>query len=206
MDLTIVYLVRHAHSHWQPSEERPLSERGRADAAVLARSFGSTAISAIYSSPARRAVETVQPLAEARAIGPVPVTDLRERELVVPPGMSFEAAVETAWRDRAVGRGGTEPNRLASARGVRVIRDIVAARRGETVVVSTHGNLLALMLNGLDPSYGYDTWRSLSFPDVYRLSFRGDAPVRIERTWTPPNARAPRGSESKQTDWGGTPT
>jgi hypothetical protein len=35
----------------------------------------------------------------------------------------------------------------------------------------------------LDPAFGYDFWRTLSFPDVYRLEFEGTALVRAERVW-----------------------
>ncbi len=62
------YLVRHAHAHWQTSEERPLSEEGRAGARALADCLGPTTIFAIHSSPARRAIETIEPLAEARGL------------------------------------------------------------------------------------------------------------------------------------------
>jgi 2,3-bisphosphoglycerate-dependent phosphoglycerate mutase len=50
-------------------------------------------------------------------------------------------------------------------------------------VVSTHGNLLALILNGLDSAFGYDFWWQLSFPDIYRLTFEGTAMTRVERIW-----------------------
>ena len=50
-------------------------------------------------------------------------------------------------------------------------------------MVATHGNLLALILNGLDSAFGYDFWRQLSFPDVYRLEFEGTALTRVERIW-----------------------
>jgi len=36
-------------------------------------------------------------------------------------------------------------------------------------VAGTHGNLLALVLNVFDARVGFDFWRSLEFPDVYRL-------------------------------------
>ena len=39
------------------------------------------------------------------------------------------------------------------------------------IVVATLGNPLALVVNGLDSTYGYDSWRGLTFPDVYELQF-----------------------------------
>ena len=43
--------------------------------------------------------------------------------------------------------------------------------RGRHVVISTHGSLLALILNGFDRTFGYDFWSALTFPDVYELTF-----------------------------------
>ena len=186
--MTSAYLVRHAHAHWEPSEERPLSEQGSAGARALADCMGATAVSAIYSSPARRAIETIQPLAAARGLVPEIVPDLRERALVVPSGATFESAVETAWLDPAAAADGTESNRAAAERGVGVLQRILAKHRGEPVVMSTHGNLLALILGALNSSYGYETWRALTFPDVYRLVFQGKALVDLERVWVPPAA------------------
>jgi 2,3-bisphosphoglycerate-dependent phosphoglycerate mutase len=51
------------------------------------------------------------------------------------------------------------------------------------VVLATHGNLLALVLNGLDATFAYESWRALSFPDVYRLVFSGTEFRRAERCW-----------------------
>ena len=51
------------------------------------------------------------------------------------------------------------------------------------VALATHGNLLALALNGLDPSFGYEFWRRLSFPDVYGLTLDGRRLIGVERIW-----------------------
>ena len=55
--------------------------------------------------------------------------------------------------------------------------------RGGQVLVATHGNMLALLLNGMDSTFGYDFWRRLSFPDVYRLAFDDARLVGVDRLW-----------------------
>jgi 2,3-bisphosphoglycerate-dependent phosphoglycerate mutase len=170
--LTTVDLIRHAHADWTPHEDRPLSSQGRVDALTLARRLAETPVDAIYSSPHRRAVETIEPLAWACGLDAVLVDDLRERTLVVPSGASFEDAIAAAWGSPDVGVGGGESNRDAAARGRRVADDAVARHAGGRVVLSTHGNLLALVLNALDPAFGIEAWRALTFPDAWRLTFR----------------------------------
>jgi len=68
-----VYLVRHAHagnrSSWDGNDsERPLSPKGRQQAAGLSAWLAATPIDRIISSPAARCIETVAPLAAARGI------------------------------------------------------------------------------------------------------------------------------------------
>ena len=109
--------------------------------------------------------------------------DLRERDLVVAPGMDFEAAVQAAWLSPVTAGSGSESNVVAQARGLAAIRRIINEQSGLHVVVATHGNLLALILNGLKPTFGFDFWRTLTFPDVYELRFQRAALVNVRRIW-----------------------
>jgi phosphohistidine phosphatase SixA len=66
-------LVRHAwagdRDEWEGDDrERPLDERGRGQAEELVERLAPYPIEAILSSPARRCIETVEPLARARAL------------------------------------------------------------------------------------------------------------------------------------------
>jgi 8-oxo-dGTP diphosphatase len=66
-------LVRHAwagdRGQWEGDDrERPLDERGRKQAGELVERLRPYPIEAILSSPARRCVETVEPLAHARGL------------------------------------------------------------------------------------------------------------------------------------------
>jgi 2,3-bisphosphoglycerate-dependent phosphoglycerate mutase len=111
------------------------------------------------------------------------VADLRERELVVASGMDFETVVKAAWLAPASANGWGESNDAAQARGLAAIRRIVDEQGGRQTVVATHGNLLALILNGLRPTFGFEFWRSLTFPDVYELRFRRSALTNVRRIW-----------------------
>jgi len=65
-----IHLVRHAHagkrSAWDDDDRlRPLSEKGEAQATWLANRLGEQPIGRVVSSPFRRCVQTVEPLAAA---------------------------------------------------------------------------------------------------------------------------------------------
>jgi broad specificity phosphatase PhoE len=77
--------------------------------------------------------------------------------------------------------GGGESNLDAQERGLAVMQNIIARHPEQHVVISTHGNLMALIMNALDKSFDYDFWRGLSFPEIYRLTFDGEKLSRAER-------------------------
>lgn len=67
------YVVRHAksgsRSHWSGDDRlRPLSKKGQTQSEALVDIFEPFPISAIFSSPFLRCVQTVQPLAKARKL------------------------------------------------------------------------------------------------------------------------------------------
>jgi broad specificity phosphatase PhoE len=180
---TKIYLVRHAHADWGCDEARPLSESGHNASQVVAGILSGLPIAAIYSSPVRRAIQTVTPLSDRLGIQPELVSDLRERELPVVPTDAFDGIVAEAWRSPESAPHGGESNIRAQTRALAAVGSIIMRHGGQHVVASTHGNLLALILNGFDSTFGYEFWRRLSFPDIYRLDFEGDTLIRVQRTW-----------------------
>ena len=180
-----MYLVRHAHAVWSPDEARPLSPSGSDDAARVADRLEREPIGAVYSSPSRRALDTVAPLAERLGLVPQLVADLRERELPPVRVADFEAVVRDTWTAPYDAPHGGESNAAAQARGLAFLRQVLDAHDGTQVVLGTHGTLLALIVNGLDASFDYRAWQRLSFPDIFRLDFEEGHLRRTERIWTP---------------------
>jgi 2,3-bisphosphoglycerate-dependent phosphoglycerate mutase len=114
----------------------------------------------------------------------VPLSDLRERELPEQIPQEFQSAVRASWQQPDVAIGDGEPHNVAQARGLRALRYMLSRHPAETIVAATHGNLLALLLNGLDSSYGYEFWRRMTFPDVYELCFQDTELSSVRRVWT----------------------
>ena len=184
--MTVLYLVRHAHADWTPDEDRPLSARGRADAQRVADLLQPFPISAVYSSPFRRAHETVAPLAVGLGLPIRVIDDLRERELGTAPTDSFMATVKAAWGEPTLGFPGGESNAAAQRRGVAVFQGLLDRHPGQQIAVGTHGNLLVLILQHFDPSVGFAFWQSLTMPDVYRLEVK-DGQATRHRLWQLPS-------------------
>ena len=71
--MSVFYFVRHAkagsRSHWQGDDRlRPIGKKGVKQAEALIDVFKPFKISAIYSSPYLRCVQTVEPLAQDRGL------------------------------------------------------------------------------------------------------------------------------------------
>lgn len=182
---TSLYFVRHAHSPYVPRREaeRGLSEQGRRDARRVADVLVEHGVDVVVSSPYARAVETVEPTAEAVGTEIRIEEGFRERTLADGHVDDFDAAVERVWEDPTFSWEGGESNEAAQERGVDAVERTIDRWRGRDVAVGTHGNVLTLILNHYDDSYGYEFWRQLTMPDVYRATFEGDESPRIERIY-----------------------
>lgn len=160
---------------------RPLSASGEAAARRLADELSGLALAAVYSSPYRRSLETVAPLADRAGLPVHELSGLRERTLGSFGSASFEEAVARTWADFDFRHAGGESNREAQQRGVSAIRSIANRHPDGLVVAGTHGNLLALVLNAFDSNVGFEFWRTLEFPDVLRLDLEASGGAAYRR-------------------------
>ena len=167
--VTTFLLIRHAEAPWSEDESRPLSAAGLRAAGRLPERVSGFSIGAIYSSPYRRALQTASPLAERLGLPIAEVFDLRERTLGSFRCASFEEAVAATWADFDFAHPGGESSRAAQRRAVGLVRSLAPRHPSGTVALSTHGNLLALLLNAFDERVDLEFWKSLAFPDVFEL-------------------------------------
>jgi 2,3-bisphosphoglycerate-dependent phosphoglycerate mutase len=140
-------------------------------------------ITTICSSPFQRARQTVSPLADRLGL-PIHVEcGLRERALGSGPSVDdFFAAVKQTWQDPSSAHPGGETNAAAQRRGVAVVQRLREQYPGEHLALSTHGNLMALIVQHYDPRVDYAFWKALTMPDVYELQLEGGQ-ASITRLW-----------------------
>ena len=174
-----VLLVRHAEpvAIGTPDiadDDRPLTEAGRSAAEELAVELDGWEITAIYSSPYARALETVTVLAQRRGIGVQLIDDLRERRLSVEPHDEWRASLQRSWTDADFALPGAESGRDAQRRAVAIL-DLLRVRHpdGGRLVIGSHGNLISLILQALEPDVGYDFHMAMPMPALYRLTHDG---------------------------------
>jgi len=147
----------------------------------LAGALEPLGIAALYSSPYRRAIATLEPFAtlSSMPIGIEP--DLRERKLTDGFHPDHRSVARKAWEDLAFALPGCETG-LACRRRVRRVVDRLAAKHpGERIALASHGNAIALYLGSLDGRFGFDEWSAMQNPDVFAVDYATlGSPVRAD--------------------------
>jgi len=188
MDATRIIAIRHGETPWnvdtriQGHRDIPLNDRGRWQAAQVARALAGEPIAAVYASDLLRAHATGAAIAEAAGTPLHAEPDLRERSFGELEGRTF-AEIEAAlpeqarrWRQRDphFAPEGGESLTLLRARIAEVTARLAARHVGEQIVLVAHGGVL-------DVLYRLATGQELQAPRTWLL-----ANAAVNRLlWTP---------------------
>lgn len=160
---TRLFLVRHgatqltAENRFSGAVGVDLSEQGRTQVRRLAERLGGDRLSAIYTSPLSRTVETAEILARPHGLAPVPEDGLREIGHGRWEGLTRAEVEERFPAEYAAWEADPftfapvdgESGLAVLARALPVIRRIVVAHEGATVLVVSHKATLRLVLASL---------------------------------------------------------
>jgi 2,3-bisphosphoglycerate-dependent phosphoglycerate mutase len=102
------------------------------------------------------------------------LADLRERRLSTELHDRWRETLERAWADPDFALPGAESGRVAQRRGVATL-DLLRSRHpdGGRLVLGSHGNLISLVLQALEPAVDLDFHLAMPMPAVYRLTHDG---------------------------------
>lgn len=179
MKATTVLLVRHATpalpavgSLPEEDNERGLSDEGQRAAADLAVRLHTVPITAIYSSPYRRAIETVKPLAGRLKLQVRVRQDLAERWLAerILGDEEWLDVYRRTWDDMDFRPEGGESRRTTQDRGLAALEDLRRQHAGETVVVSSHGGLIGCLLRAIDEGMAFERALEMPMPALFALT------------------------------------
>jgi len=176
-----VILVRHATPVMPGSpgfedrdDERPLTEEGQRQADELAFELDAYGLTAIYSSPYPRALQTVQPTAARHELEVQVLPDLRERLQQIGPRDDWRDVMERSWADFDYALPGAESSRSAQRRATGVL-DLLRVRHadGGRLLIGSHGNLISLILHALEPGVDLAFQVAMPMPALYHLQHDG---------------------------------
>lgn len=185
--MTSVFFVRHAQPDisWADDRTRPLTALGVSDREAVTAVLSQYAVDTFVSSPYKRSFDTVKPAAEAFGLDIKTDERFRERRQGENPA-SFR---EIQWSDFTVCEPGGECLASVKSRCIAALQDVLRMHSDGTIVVSTHGKALSVILNHYDPSFAYEGYMGIRdcMPYIIRLDFDGGTPIlkeellRIER-------------------------
>jgi broad specificity phosphatase PhoE len=173
--MTDLLQIRHGQAthnlegRWEGWGETPLTEEGKRQAEALAIRVGSwlPPVRVLYTSPLRRAKQTVEPIAQRLGLTPVVCDDLREMNFGQVGGLTLDSFQESMpelharWQDRgdmAFKFPGGE-QRLAFFRRAGGALDAILTRHPQAhVAVVAHGGTLRAGLAYLFPNTMGNWW------------------------------------------------
>lgn len=170
MDAPRLILVKHASptvTPGVPPERWPLSDAGRQQCGPLADALAPFAPTAVVTSVEPKAAETGELLAGRLGVPFESAGDLHEHDRSnVPhlPSREFISLVELFFRKPAERVLGRESADEALGRFEKAVAGVVAARPGQTLVIVSHGTVIALLLAARGGGRGYDLWRKMGLP------------------------------------------
>ncbi|RWZ60337.1 histidine phosphatase family protein [Halobacillus fulvus] len=175
-------LVRHSETEGQ-HEDSPLTKLGVRQAHTLAHFLEQTGykVDRIISSPFLRAIETIKPYSQKCGVRIETDERLEERILSHEPVDDWEEVLHDTFEDQDLKLTGGESSKEAKERVLSLIDELEREDNGNVVLV-THGNLLALLLQKYNREIGFYHWKRLTRPDVFLVQKQGGE-YTVERIW-----------------------
>jgi 2,3-bisphosphoglycerate-dependent phosphoglycerate mutase len=187
--MTTIYFVRHCETdNANPDDRnRPLTEKGMADRALVTEYLSDKAIDAVLSSPYKRAVDTVADFAEQSGFEIETVEDFREYERSsIAPRMTdadFWAFKEKQWADFSYKLSDCESLEELQKRNIAALDDVLVRHEGKNIVIGTHGAALSAIINYYDNAYGFQDFMDMVFktPWAVKMTFDGSVFAGMEK-------------------------
>ena len=184
--MTHIYFVRHAQPDFTVHDDRsrPLTEQGLRDREQATSFLLPRNISAVLSSPYRRARDTVGHLAEALGLTVELIADFRERRVDSVWIDDFNAFARQQWADFDYKLTDGECLSEVQARNIAALNDVLRRYAGQSVAIGSHGTALSTVIRYFDPSFGWEDFRRIQpvMPLIVHLTFEGDQCLSIGYT------------------------
>ncbi|WP_377864738.1 histidine phosphatase family protein [Bacillus sp. R86525] len=186
---TYIYMVRHGESPKLEGDERTrgLTEKGILDAHRVTEILETEGIDTFISSPYKRAMLTIEKSANYHEKEIVVYENLKECRFLsedkIISDKEVYPLVKKMFSNPDFTLTGGESNVDCQRRVVKILKEILMDFQGHKIVVGTHGLVMTLMMNYFDNQYGLEFLMNTSKPDVYKLEFKDEQLINVERLW-----------------------
>ncbi|MCK5129894.1 MAG: histidine phosphatase family protein [Clostridiales bacterium] len=186
--MTKVYFIRHAQSDnsVRDGRVRPLTEKGLNDCRLVTKYLSDKYIDIIFSSPFKRAVDTIKGFAEKMNTEIHIIEDFRERKSdsdMSSDNVDFISFMEQQWTDKNYTFSDGECLAEVQERNIAVLKELLVQCKGKNIVIGTHGTALSTIINYYDSTYGFVDFMDMVniMPWVVIMSFNENNCVEIDK-------------------------
>lgn len=195
--MTKVYFIRHAQSDYsvRNSRVRPLTEKGRNDCRLVMDFLNDKNIGAVFSSPYKRAIDTLADFAKKSNFEIQIIEAFREcrgdSEVRIDKtaGHRFKDNEDSVlffrrqWADFNYTLSDGERLSEVQERNINALKKLLFEYKGKNIAIGTHGVALSTIINYYDNAYGFEDFLAMAdiTPWVVRMSFDGNSCVEIEK-------------------------
>ena len=161
--MTTIYFVRHAKPDYQNHNDRlrELTEKGLEDSRSVTAFLSDKKIDLIFSSPYRRAIDTIKNFADKNEMPILIVDDFRERKVDTAWVDDFESFCKSQWEDFNFKLPGGESLKEVQSRNIRALKKILQKYKGKNIVIGTHGTSLSTIIHYFNPAFGYENFQEI---------------------------------------------
>ncbi|MGI8638523.1 MAG: histidine phosphatase family protein [Pyrinomonadaceae bacterium] len=197
MPVTRLYLVRHGQSagnaegRFGGHSPTPLSELGREQAEITAKTLAKEQINVIYSSDLYRAVQTAAPLAELLDLPINKNSAFRERKVGVLEGKTFDESKAQFPKDyyalinrnihHVITEG--ESYRQLLRRATKALHEVIRTHQDEKIVIFSHTGAICFLtlylLGAIDRKTKTTPWLITSNCGINRFEIRNRSNIRV---------------------------
>ena len=171
--MTGVFFVRHAEPNYDNHDDmlRELSERGMKDRKKVTEFLSDKDIDVVFSSPFKRAVDTVKDFADRKGLNVNVIDDFRERKVDSDWIEDFSAFTEKQWADFNYKLSDGECLKEVQDRNVSALFNVLQDYPGKNIVIGSHGTALSTVINYFDPSFGFSDFDKIRFVMPWIVEF-----------------------------------
>jgi len=175
---TTVYFIRHAKPDISVKDDmtRPLSLEGIEKSKELINTFKEIKIDHIYSSPFKRAIQTIEPIAKEKNIKIEIIDDFRERKMSNEWIENYEEYSKKQWDDFSYKLADGESLNEVQKRNIKEMEKILLKNIGKTILIGTHGTALSTIINYYDGTFLYNNFLEMVniTPYIIKMEFNND--------------------------------
>ncbi len=173
--MTKVYFVRHAQPDFSIIDDltRPLTEKGTEDSKKVTEYLLDKQITKAFSSPYKRAVDTIKDFALKSNLDVNIIDDFRERKIDDGWIEDFNSFAKEQWNNFEYKLPRGESLNEVQKRNIAALHEILKENLYRNIVIGTHGTALSTIINYYDKNYGYSDFERIKqlMPYVVCIEF-----------------------------------